>query len=103
MTVVAASGRLADPVAEALRSAIQRFHAGCPVRQDQGDHLIRDILDELGRVLIPLDRVVGAGLVGAFLDRSPKHLSTRRLSCGNARRLVMSNGCTAICICAISC
>lgn len=76
MTAVAASGRLTDPVAEALGSAIQRFHAGCPVRQDQGDHLIRDILDELGRVLTPLDGVVGAGLVGAFLDRSRKHLST---------------------------
>ena len=75
MTAVAASGRLTDPVAEALGFEVQRFHAGCPVLQDRGDGLIRDILDELGRVLIPLDGVVGGGLVGAFLDGSRNRLS----------------------------
>ena len=75
MTAVAASGRLSDPVAEALGSVVQRFHAGCPVRQDQGDDLIRDILDELGRVLIPFDGVVGGGHVETFLERSRKRLS----------------------------
>lgn len=75
MTAVAASGRLTDPVAEALGLEVQRFHAGCPVLQDRGDNLIRDILDELGRVLTPLDGVVGGGHVVAFLERSRKHLS----------------------------
>ena len=75
MTAVAASGRLTDPVAEALGFEVQRFHAGCPVLQDRGDDLIRDILDELGRVLTPLDGVVGGGHVGAFLERSRNRLS----------------------------
>lgn len=75
MTAVAASDRLTDPVAEALGQTVQRFHARCPVRHDQGDHLIRDILDELERVLTPLEASVGGGLVTAFLDRSRQHLS----------------------------
>ncbi|MDP2079477.1 MAG: AAA family ATPase [Pseudotabrizicola sp.] len=76
MTEVAASGRLTDPVAAALGQAVQQFHAKCPALQDQGDDLIRDILDELGRVLTPLAAGVGGGLVDAFLDRSRQHLST---------------------------
>ncbi|TGD60328.1 kinase [Tabrizicola sp. WMC-M-20] len=75
MTAVAASGRLTDPVAEALGFEVHRFHAGCPVLLDRGDDLIRDILDELGRVLIPFDGVVGGGHVGAFLERSRNRLS----------------------------
>lgn len=75
MTAVAASGRLTGPVAEALGFEVQRFHAGCPVLQDRGDDLIRDILDELGRVLTPLDGVVDGGLAEAFLERSRRHLS----------------------------
>lgn len=75
MTAVAASGRLTDPVAEALGVEVQRFHAGCPVLPDRGDDLIHDILDELGRVLTPLEGVVGGGHVGAFLERSRKGLS----------------------------
>ncbi|MDP1576257.1 MAG: kinase, partial [Cypionkella sp.] len=76
MTAVAASGRLTDAVAEALGQAVRQFHATCPVLQDRGDDLIRDILAELGRVLTPLAEDVGGGLVGAFLDRSRQHLST---------------------------
>ena len=76
MTAVAASGRLTDPVAEVLGRAVQQFHATCPARQDRGDDLIRDILDELGRVLTPLEGAVGGGLVDAFLGRSRRHLST---------------------------
>ncbi|MFN4129995.1 MAG: kinase, partial [Paracoccaceae bacterium] len=40
MTAVAASGKLTDPVAEALGRVVQRFHAGCPVLHDPGDALI---------------------------------------------------------------
>lgn len=75
MTAVAASGQLTDRVSEALGVEVQRFHAGCPVLTDRGDDLIRDILDELGRVLTPLEGVVGGGHVGAFLERSRKRLS----------------------------
>lgn len=75
MTAVAASGRLTDAVAEALGQTVQRFHAACPVMDDRGDDLIGDILDELGRVLTPLDKDVGGGMVGAFLDRSRQNLS----------------------------
>jgi len=75
MTAVAASGRLTDPLAEALGQAVQRFHAGCPQRQDPGDALIRDILDELDRVLTPLDADVGGGLIGIFLTRSRQQLA----------------------------
>jgi len=70
MTAVADSGRLTDDVAKALGSVVQRFHSGCPVRHDRGDDLIREILDELGRVLTPLAPVVGGGLVDTFLDRA---------------------------------
>lgn len=70
MTAVAENGRLTDDVAEALGSVVQRFYSGCPVRHDRGDALIRDILDELGRVLTPLAPEVGGGLVEAFLDRA---------------------------------
>ncbi|WP_431301091.1 AAA family ATPase [Tabrizicola sp. BL-A-41-H6] len=76
MTAVAASGRLTDSVAEALGQAVHRFHATCPVLQDKGDDLIRDILDELGRVLTPLGGLAGSGLVGAFLEQSRQHQST---------------------------
>lgn len=75
MTAVADSGRLSDPVAEALGQAVQRFHATCPVLHDRGDGLLRDILDELGRVLAPLEGVAGDGLVAAFLDRAGQSLS----------------------------
>jgi uncharacterized protein len=75
MTEVAASGRLTDPVAEALGQTVRRFHAGCPVLQDHGDDLIRDILDELGRVLTPLEDRVSGGQIGAFLERSHRQLS----------------------------
>ena len=76
MTAVADSGRLTGTVAEALGLAVQRFHAKCPVLQDRGDDLIRDILDELGRVLAPFMPAVGGGLIDAFLGRSRQQLST---------------------------
>jgi uncharacterized protein len=93
MTAVADSGRLTDPLAEALGQAVQRFHAGCPVLQDPGDALIGDILDELGRVLTPLDGDVGGGLVDAFLTRSRARLSMLapslrdRAALGHVRRV----------------
>jgi len=74
MTQVAASGRLTDAVAEALGQAVQQFHATCPERQDRGDELVRDILDELGRVLPSLESAVGGGLVHAFLGRARQRL-----------------------------
>lgn len=76
MTAVAASGRLTDPVAEALGRTVRQFHAACPVLNDRGDGLVRDILDELARVLTPLEPLVGGGLVGTFLGRSRQRLST---------------------------
>lgn len=93
MTAVAASGRLTDPVAEALGQAVHRFHATCPVLQDRGDDLIGDILDELGRVLTPLEPSFGAGLVDAFLAQARKQLSTlalflrERSAFGHVRRV----------------
>ncbi len=80
MTAVAASGQLTDPVAEALGVEVQQFHASCPVLLDRGDDLIHDILDELGRVLIPFDGVVGGGHVRAFLERSRNRLSDLALA-----------------------
>ena len=70
MTAVADSGRLTDDVAEALGSVVQLFHAGCPVRQDRGDKLLLDILDELERVLTPLAPAFGGKLVDDFLRRA---------------------------------
>lgn len=93
MTAVAASGRLTDPVAEALGQVVHQFHSTCPVSMEQGDTLIRDILDELDRVLTPLVRLVGGGLVGSFLDRSRQHLSAlapmlrERSGCGHVKRV----------------
>ncbi|NJM81231.1 MAG: AAA family ATPase [Tabrizicola sp.] len=75
MPTVAASGRLTDPAAEALGRAIHRFHADCPPRPDHGDALIRDILDELQRVLSPFETAVGDGLVSAALGHARRHLS----------------------------
>ncbi len=75
MTAVATSGRLTDHVAEALGQVVQRFHATCPILKDRGDDLIRDILDELDRVMTPLQEGVGGGLVGAFLGRSRQQLA----------------------------
>jgi aminoglycoside phosphotransferase family enzyme/predicted kinase len=75
MTAVADSGRLTDTVAGALGSEVQRFHAGCPVLEDRGDDLIRDILDELGRVLAPFESAVGGGLIDAFAGRARQQLS----------------------------
>ena len=74
MTAVAASGRLTDAVADALGQAVQRFHATCPVVSEPGDELVRNILDELARVLTPLDPAIGNGLVDAFLCRSRQTL-----------------------------
>jgi aminoglycoside phosphotransferase family enzyme/predicted kinase len=93
MTAVAASGRLRDPVAEALGRAVQDFHASCPVRHDHGDELIREILDELERVLGPLDGVVGGGLVDAFLSRAREQLTAvapllrKRSALGHVKRV----------------
>lgn len=75
MTAVADSGRLTGTVAGALGSEVQRFHAGCPVLEDRGDDLIRDILDELGRVLAPFESAVGGGLIDAFVGRARQQLS----------------------------
>ena len=75
MTAVAASGRMTDPVAEALGCAVAQFHATCPVLHDRGDDLIRDILDELGRVLPSLESAVGGGLIDAYLSRVLHQLS----------------------------
>lgn len=93
MTAVAASGRMTDPVADALGQAVQRFHATCPVLTDPGDDLIRDILDELGRVLTPFDGTVGGGIITAFLGQSRQHLSTQapllreRAALGHVKRV----------------
>ena len=70
MTAVADSGRLTDEVAEALGSVVQHFHSVCPVRQERGDDLIREILDELARVLAPLEPMVGGKLIESFLHRA---------------------------------
>ncbi|MBA3909600.1 MAG: kinase [Rhodobacter sp.] len=75
MPEVAASGRLTDAVAEALGGAVQGFHAACPRRSDPGDALIRDILDELGRVLAEFDTQIGSGVVDVFLGRARKQLA----------------------------
>jgi uncharacterized protein len=74
MTAVAASGRLTDPLAEALGRTVQSFHASCPLRPEPGDDLIRDILDELTRVLSPFEDTVGGGLIDAFLCGAREHL-----------------------------
>jgi uncharacterized protein len=93
MPTVVASGRLTDPVAEALGRVIHAFHAGCPQRLDPGDDLIRAILDELQRVLSPLETTVGGGLVNAFLDRARLHLARvvpllrERAGSGHVRRV----------------
>ena len=93
MTAVADSGRLTDTVTGALGSEVQRFHAGCPVLKDRGDDLIRDILDELGRVLAPFEPAVGGGLIDAFLGRSRQQLSAlapilqARAALGHVRRV----------------
>ncbi|MCU0904850.1 MAG: AAA family ATPase [Tabrizicola sp.] len=74
MTAVAASGGLTDPVVEALGRTVQRFHTGCPLRHEAGDDLIRDILDELARVLTPFEGTVGGGLIDTFLCGAREHL-----------------------------
>jgi aminoglycoside phosphotransferase family enzyme/predicted kinase len=93
MPVVADTGRLTDPVAGALGRAIQAFHARCPQRSDPGDELVRDILDELQRVLSPLEGAVGGGLIVTFLDRARRNLSDlspllrERAASGHVRRV----------------
>jgi hypothetical protein len=74
MTAIAASGRLTDAVAEALGRAIQNFHASRPLRPEPGDDLIRDILDELARVLSPFEDIVGDGKIAGFLGGARQHL-----------------------------
>lgn len=93
MTAVATCGRLTDAVAEALGKTVRQFHASCPVLNDPGDALVRDILDELDRVLTPLAPLLGDGLVGTFLGRSRQRLSVltpilqERSARGHVRRV----------------
>lgn len=75
MTAVAASGRLTDAVAEALGRAVHAFHQTCPPRPEAGDALIRDILDELARVILPMRHLVPDGLAADVLDRARRHLA----------------------------
>jgi hypothetical protein len=56
-------------MAETLERTIQRIHSSCPVQNDEGDHLIRDILAEAKRVLTPLEAFAGSGPVTADLSR----------------------------------
>jgi len=93
MTAVADSGRLTAPVAEALGQAVQRFHGICQRLSDPGDDLIRDILDELQRVLSPFDDAIGGGLVAGFLHQARQHLTDlapllqARAASGHVRRV----------------
>jgi aminoglycoside phosphotransferase family enzyme/predicted kinase len=93
MTAVAASGRLTEAVAEALGRTIQRFHTTCPVMSEPGDDLIRDILNELERVLSPLAGVIGGGMVDMFHSRARQHLTDlspllrERSASGHVRRV----------------
>jgi uncharacterized protein len=93
MTAVAASGRLTAAVAEALGEVIYDFHTDCPKRAEPGDALIRDILDELGRVLPAFESALGPGVVGAFLDAARNTLATHaaklrdRATKGHVRRV----------------
>lgn len=93
MTAVVSSDNLTDSVAAALGKVVQRFHAGCPVLKEPGDELIRDILDELERVLTTLGPEVGGELVEAFLRPARQHLSAlgtslrERSAQGHVRRV----------------
>ncbi len=93
MPAVAASGRLTDGVAEALGRVIHEFHAGCPLRTEPGDALIRDILDELARVLSPFAASLGSGQISAFLDMARQSLANlapllrQRSASGHVRRV----------------
>lgn len=73
MTAIADQGRFTDALAEALGSGVRQFHSLCPVRHDQGDDLIREILEELGRVLTPFAAQLGGGLVETVLQRARQH------------------------------
>jgi aminoglycoside phosphotransferase family enzyme/predicted kinase len=68
MTAIAARGGLTDAVASSLGRAIHAFHQGCPTRAEAGDRLIGDILDELERVLVPLEGTLGSADLAEFLD-----------------------------------
>jgi uncharacterized protein len=93
MTELATDGKLTDKVAEALGRVIQGFHATCAVRNEPGDDLIREILDELERVLTPFDAAIGGGCITLFLGPARQHLNDLaprlkdRTSTGHVRRV----------------
>jgi len=75
LTNIAASGGLTDQVADLLGRVIQHFHAACPEMAEAGDDLIREILDELGRVLAEFTDLLGDGGAQTFLDRARRQLA----------------------------
>ncbi|MBI1171384.1 AAA family ATPase [bacterium] len=93
MTAVAASGRLTEAVAEDLGRVIQAFHSGCPTRSEPGDALIGEILDELERVLTPMQAGLDVGQLAAFLSAARQHLTAvspalrQRSAAGHVRRV----------------
>lgn len=93
MPEVAACGKLTDTVAEALGRTVHAFHADCPQRSEPGDILIREILDELGRVFADFDSRIGSGVVDAFLGRARAELADiapglkDRAATGHVRRV----------------
>lgn len=67
MLQVAACGQMTRDVACALGRTIHDFHTRCPERHAKGDALLRDILDELERVLRPFDGMLDGAALGSFL------------------------------------
>jgi predicted kinase len=81
---VAEAGRLDDALARALGEAVARSHDAAEVRGEDGAALIRDILEELDRVLGTMHAEFGRDAVEAFgRDAAALHA---RLAPGLARR-----------------
>lgn len=74
MIEVARDGRLTDQVAEALGQSIHAFHAECPQRAEPADVLMREILDELGRVFAGFDDWLRDDRALRVLDEARAHL-----------------------------
>jgi len=107
LSVVAAAGKIDDPLSEALGTSIAEFHDAAPKRDDDGAELMLEIIEELDRVFADMNTELGSDRIRTFIDGArlewgrKKPLLQRRSKDGFVRRchgdlhlgnLVMLNG-----------
>ncbi|AXI49086.1 kinase (plasmid) [Sulfitobacter sp. SK012] len=70
LAAIADAGGIDDALANKLGTAVFEYHAQNPQRDDDGERLIRGILDELDRVFVEMKEPLGSGLIDRFHHES---------------------------------